>query len=182
MTPKFTLSTQRLSLRLIEHDEAEKLRELVVRSPSLHQWIDWCTPTFSLKDSERFLLATRLNWVKGDAFGFGLFRHNDGMLVGMVAINELYHTFNMASMGYWVSDQYQHQGYAKEAVQKVIEFCFDLLKVTRIELVCDPQNEASHALAASCGAEKESVARNRFIFDGQPKDGLIFSLIPPSSQ
>ncbi|MGF1696078.1 GNAT family N-acetyltransferase [Vibrio lamellibrachiae] len=179
MTPQFTLSTPRLQLRLIEPDEAELFCSSITSSPSLHQWVDWCHSSFSKKDAERFILATRLNWVRGEAYGFGLFRHSDNQLIGMVAINELYHTFNMASLGYWVADEYQHQGYAKEATLAVIDFCFNLLRVTRLELVCDPLNLASHALANSCDAQQESLARNRFIYDGQPRDGLVFSLIPP---
>ncbi|WP_295902873.1 GNAT family protein [uncultured Vibrio sp.] len=178
MTPQFTLSTERLVLRLIEAQEVELFCSSVTSSPTLHKWIDWCHADFSLEEGERFILATRLNWVRGEAYGFGLFRRSDDAFLGMVAINELYHTFNMASIGYWIADPYQGQGYAKEATKAVIEFCFDLLRVTRIELVCDPKNLASHALAVSCNAEQESLARNRFIYDGEPRDGLVFSLIP----
>ncbi|MEZ9231229.1 GNAT family N-acetyltransferase [Vibrio amylolyticus] len=179
MTPQFTLSTERLVLRLIEAQEVEQFCSCVNASPTLHEWVDWCHSGFSVKEGERFILATRLNWVRGQAYGFGLFRHSDGQFIGMVAINELYHTFNMASIGYWIADQHQHQGYAKEATKVVINFCFELLRITRIELVCDPKNLASHALALSCNAQQESLARNRFIYDGEPRDGLVFSLIPP---
>jgi RimJ/RimL family protein N-acetyltransferase len=180
MTPQFTLSTERLVLRLIEADEVESFCTSINSSPSLHKWVDWCHPDFSLEEGERYILATRLNWVRGEAYGFGLFRHSDDQLIGMVAINELYHTFNMVSIGYWIADQYQRQGYAKEAIKEIIDFCFNLLRVTRIELVCDPSNLASHALALSCNAELESLARNRFIYDGVPKDGVVFSIIPPN--
>ncbi|WGV99379.1 GNAT family protein [Vibrio sp. YMD68] len=178
MPPQFSLSSQRLTLRLIQPTEAEQFMLCVDRSNSLHQWVDWCHPQFSLQESERFLLATRLNWVRGDAYGFGLFRHTDGVLIGMVAVNELYHTYNMASIGYWVADVHQGKGYAKEGIQTVLDFCFDILKISRVEIVCDPSNKPSHSVAQSCGAKQETLARNRFIFDGEPRDGLVFSIIP----
>ena len=178
MLPDFQIVTQRLQLRLLKLEEAEALSGCIRHSPSLHQWVDWCHDQFSEKDAEQFILANRLNWVKADAYGFGVFEKQTQRLVGMVAINEFYRVFNMASLGYWIADNHQHKGYGKEAVDALIEFCFSQLKLTRIEIVCDPENLPSQKLALACGALKEHIARNRFMFNDQPKDGIVFSLIP----
>lgn len=178
MSPDYCIITPRLALKLIPHEDANKLRDCVSHSPSLHRWIDWCEPEFTLQQAERFLLSTRLNWVKAEAYGFGIYRRYNEELIGMVAINELYHTFNMVSVGYWIRDSEQRHGYAKEAVEGLVTFCFEQLKVTRVEIVCDPENEPSQRLAEQCGAVFEAKARNRFIYLGKPRDGLVYSLIP----
>ncbi len=177
MLPDFQIVTQRLQLRLLKLEEAQVLSDCISHSPSLHQWVDWCHDGFSKKDAEQFILANRLNWVKADAYGFGVFDKQQ-KFVGMVAINEFYRVFNMASLGYWIADDFQHKGFGKEAVDALIEFCFSQLKLTRIEIVCDTENLPSQKLALACGAVKENVARNRFLFNDQPKDGIVFSLIP----
>ncbi|WP_038172736.1 GNAT family N-acetyltransferase [Vibrio pacinii] len=178
MSPDYQIITQQLTLRLIDAPESDKLQDCILASPSLHHWIDWCHCDFSSQEAERFLLATRLNWVKGDAYGFGVFCRTTDELIGMVAINELYHTFNMASIGYWIADKYQGKGLAKKAVNALIEFCFSQLKLTRIEVVCDPNNLASQKLIEACGGEFECQAKNRFIFAGKPQVGLVYSVIP----
>lgn len=178
MSPDFQILTQRLSLRLIGADRADELATLIRHSPSLHQWIDWCHSGYSEKEAQNFLLMTRLNWVKADAYGFGVFIKGSDQLVGMVAINELYHTFNMASIGYWIGDSFQQQGIAKEATLALAEFCFAKLKLTRLEIVCDISNIASQKLIEACHAQQEAIARNRFIFHDNPQDGLVYSLIP----
>lgn len=178
MSPDYQIVTQHLVLRLITSEESNSLRNCVVKSPSLHRWIDWCKPNFSLNDAERFVLATRLNWVKSEAYGFGVFCRTSDELVGMVAINELYHTFNMASIGYWIADQHQGKGFGVKAVSALIEFCFAQLKLTRIEVVCDPENLPSQRLIESCGGHFEAKALNRFVFNGKPKTGLVYSVIP----
>ena len=180
MSPDYQIITKELCLRLIDNSEAAQLATLIQSSPQLHHWIDWCTPEFSHQDAERFILATRLNWVKADSYGFGVFERSGGELVGMVAINELYHTFNMASLGYWIGDRYHRQGIGKKALEALIEFCFAQLKVTRLEVVCDPNNLPSQRLIESCGATFEARANNRYIFDGKPMQGLVYSLIPSS--
>ncbi|MGF1746342.1 GNAT family N-acetyltransferase [Vibrio minamisatsumaniensis] len=181
MSPSFQIHTQNLSLKIIEASEAQELSQLIQSSPSLLPWLDWCHSEFSIVESEKFILATRLNWVKADSFGFGIFERKDNKLVGMVAINELYHTFNMASLGYWVGDEFQRQGIAKEAVQALFEFCFAQLKLTRLEIVCDTNNLPSQKLIESCGAERETIAKNRYLFNGKPRDGVVYSVIPPTS-
>ncbi|OAJ93788.1 GNAT family N-acetyltransferase [Vibrio bivalvicida] len=180
MSPDYQIVTPHLILRLISSDESSALQDCVVHSPSLHRWIDWCHSEFSLDDAERFILATRLNWVKSEAYGFGVFCRSSDKLLGMVAINELYHTFNMASIGYWITDESQGQGIGVNAVNALIEFCFSQLKLTRLEVVCDPDNLPSQKLIESCGGVFESKARNRFIFNGKPKTGLVYSVTPDS--
>ncbi|MBD1565439.1 GNAT family protein [Vibrio sp. SA48] len=178
MSPDFQIITQRLELKLITVDEAQSLADCVSHSPTLHQWIDWCHPHFTLDEAQRFLIATRLNWVKVQALGFGIYLKESDQLIGMVAVNEFYHTFNMASLGYWMSDAKQRKGYAKEALDALIEFCFSKLELTRLEIVCDPDNLPSQQLALACGAKMEALAKNRFLFHGLPKDGIVFSVIP----
>lgn len=135
----------------------------------MHTWLDWCDAEVSLKDAQDFLLATRLNWVKTEAFGFGIYDRDSNTLLGMAAVNELYHTFNMASIGYWVADRYQRQGYAQEAIKALAEFCFAKLSLTRIEIVCDPDNNASQALMESVGAKKRSHRQKSIYFPWQTK-------------
>lgn len=179
MSPEFQIVTKNLILKIIDNDDATRLVTLVKSSPSLFQWIDWCHSQYSQVEAEKFILATRLNWVKSDAFGFGVYLRDSNELVGMVAINELYHTFNMASLGYWVGDNFQRRGIAKEAMRTMFEFCFAQLKLTRLEIVCDPSNLPSQKLIESCGGEQEGIARNRYIFNGTPKDGIVYGVIPP---
>lgn len=178
MTPDLQLITSRLTLRLIHADEAKQLSTMIRRSPSLYPWLDWCHQDFTTSEADDFLLHTRLNWVKNMAYGFGVFTRNTNELIGMAALTDRAFSFNMGTIGYWIQDSHQHRGYAQEATQAVIQFCFHDLKLTRIEFICDPGNLASHQVALACGATNEGLARNRYIFNSQPKDGLVFSVIP----
>ncbi|MGO2508074.1 GNAT family N-acetyltransferase [Vibrio hibernica] len=178
MPPDFTLTTSRLILRLIEADEAAIFADTICHSPSLYSWLDWCSNEFNTNDAQEFILFTRLSWVKDSAYGFGVFDKQTGQFIGMAALTDQRLNFNLGSLGYWIGDEYQKQGYATEAIKAVIEFSFTLLKLTRLEFICDPNNIISHKLAYACGAHKEGIAKNRYLFNGEPRDGLVFSLIP----
>lgn len=178
MKTDFTIITRHLTLRMPKAQESGLLADVITTSPSLYQWLDWCSADFSKADAEEFITANQLNWIKDLSYGFAVYHNDDGSLIGMVAISEMHRSFNMASIGYWVADDCQRQGYGKEALNALIEFSFAKLKLTRLEIVCDPLNQPSHQLALTCGAVKEGLARNRYIFNGKPRDGLVFSVIP----
>ena len=94
MSPDFQIVTQNFILRLIRIDESQQLANCIKQTPSLYPWIDWCHSDFSQHEAEAFVKATRLSWIKGEAYGFGVFSRDNSVLLGMVAINEIYHTFN----------------------------------------------------------------------------------------
>ena len=177
MSPEFQIVTQSFILRLIKIDESVQLANCINQSPSLYPWIDWCHSNFSQQEAEAFVKATRLSWIKGDAYGFGVFSRDNSTLLGMVAINEIYHTFNMASIGYWIADKYQNNGFGINSVKALLEFCFSELSLTRVEVVCDPENSASQKLIVACGGIFETFARNRFIHNGKAKTGAVYSII-----
>jgi RimJ/RimL family protein N-acetyltransferase len=177
MSPEFQIITRGFVLRLIKVDESQKLSHCINHSPSLYPWIDWCHSNFSQQEAEAFVKATRLSWIKGEAYGFGVFSRDNSVLLGMVAINEIYHTFNMASIGYWIADEHQKNGLGTNAVKALLEFCFAELSLTRVEVVCDPENNASQKLIISCGGVFETMARNRFIYNGKAKTGAVYSII-----
>ncbi|WP_117234551.1 GNAT family N-acetyltransferase [Vibrio maerlii] len=178
MSPDFTIITPSIQLKLIPLSEAEIFTLGIKQSPSLHQWLDWTDSDFTMTDGQEFLTATRLSWIKAQAYGFGIYQRQTEQLVGMVAINEFSPTFNQASIGYWIFDRFQRQGFALKGVDALIEFAFDKLLLTRLELVCDPNNVSSQRFAERCGATFEAKARNRFIYNGKPKEGLVYSIIP----
>ncbi len=178
MSPDFQIITSHLILRMVDIEETGTLCQLINQSPSLYEWIDWCHADFSEEETQAFIMATRLNWIKAQSFGFGIYHRCSQRLIGMVAINELYPTFNMASLGYWICDTKQKQGFGREAVLALVEFCFSKLKLTRVEMVCDPANIPSQKLIESCGALKEALARHRYVYNGEPRDGLVYAIIP----
>lgn len=173
-----SIHTARLELRLINNDHLNEFCELVCHSKSLHQWVDWCHPAFTQQDGYDFLIANRINWLKSLSYGFGVFLKDSDELVGMVALTERYYSFNMGTIGYWLGDAHQGKGYAGEALIGLCSFCFEEIGLTRLEIVCDTGNIASHTVARKIGAIEEGLARNRFIHADQVKDGLVFSLIP----
>lgn len=57
----------------------------------------------------------------------------------------------IAEIGYGISEKYQNNGYASEAVKAVLEWAFNKPNVTAVEAETDPRNAASKRVLEKCG-------------------------------
>ena len=88
---------------------------------------------------------------------------------------------NAREVGYIVNRRFQRKGYAREALQAVVDRAFRL-GAHRIYAECDPRNEASWRLLESAGFRREAHFRKNIFFwkdaDGNPlwKDTYVYAL------
>ncbi len=80
----------------------------------------------------------------------------DGTHIGELCFKGL-DLSGVAEIGYGISEEYQNQGYATEAVKAVLVWAFQNPKVTAIEAETDAENTASKRVLEKCG----------FIFNGK---------------
>jgi ribosomal-protein-serine acetyltransferase len=63
-------------------------------------------------------------------------------------------------------------------VRAIAHFCFNYLKLTRLEIVIAVENAPSRGVAEKVGATFECIARNRLVLHEHPIDAAVYSLIP----
>ncbi len=84
----------------------------------------------------------------------------------------------MGNIGYWVCDSSRNRGVATTAARASALLGFNVLGLTRLEIVVLPHNTASRRVAEKLGAIREAEARNRLLFQGHPAAAVVYSLIP----
>ena len=83
-----------------------------------------------------------------------------------------------AAVGYWLVPSARGRGIASRAVRLLARWAFDELGTQRLELTCEPGNEASRRVALRCGFTQEGVLRAHMPFKGGRRDTVMFSLLP----
>lgn len=78
----------------------------------------------------------------------------------------------VSEIGYGISDEYQNQGYATEAVKTVVKWAFQNKNVTAIEAETQRDNTASKRVLEKCGF----VANGKIGEEG-PRYSLTRSLL-----
>jgi ribosomal-protein-alanine N-acetyltransferase len=103
-----------------------------------------------------------------DYFRFLICRREDGAIVGMITLFHIIRrSLQSACVGYVIAVPHMRQGYATEALQSVLAFAFERLKLHRVEANIHPDNTASIALVRRAGFTLEGCSRRYLKIRGQ---------------
>ncbi|MGE4289654.1 MAG: GNAT family N-acetyltransferase [Salinivirgaceae bacterium] len=83
----------------------------------------------------------------------------------------------LVSLGCTLSKNYQNQGYATEALNRIIAYAFIDLKKHRIMASIDPANSPSIHLVERLGFRKEAHFVESLYIKGRWVDDLIYALL-----
>jgi [ribosomal protein S5]-alanine N-acetyltransferase len=111
-------------------------------------------------------------------YAFFIFAANDDQLLGGVTLGSIRRGITQAAaLGYWLGLPYVGHGYMTQAVQALIPFAFDELKLHRLEAACLPHNHASIQVLERNGFLREGLARRYLKINGRWQDHLLFALL-----
>jgi ribosomal-protein-alanine N-acetyltransferase len=157
-----------------DHGEWAALRE--TSRPFLIPW----EPTWPADDLTRSAFRRRLKRYAEDqrsdlAYAFLIFRSDDNALVGGITLANIRRGVAQAgSIGYWVGLPFARHGHMTAAVRALIPFCFDSLRLHRLEAACIPGNAASIRLLEKTGFTREGYACEYLCINGIWQDHLLY--------
>ena len=144
---------------------------------SLSYWLPWCHAGYGAADAAAWISHCAESWQARTEFQLGIFS-TAGALLGGIGLNHVSRVHNLANIGYWVGAPHRGRGVASAAALHAARLGFDQLGFTRLEIIVLPHNLPSRRVAEKLGATRETEARNRLIFRGQPVSAVVYSLVP----
>lgn len=109
---------------------------------------------------------------------FFLFTEPAETLVGGVTLSNIRRgVAQAASVGYWLGRPYVRRGLMSAALAAIKPFCFEELRLHRLEAACLPTNRASLATLAKAGFREEGLARGYLRIDGRWQDHVLLALL-----
>lgn len=104
--------------------------------------------------------------------------HASPILVGGLRLaNIAYGVQQSCSVGYWMGTPYAGRGLMVRALQGLIPFYFQDMGMHRLEAACVPYNEASKKVLERAGFQREGIARQFLLINGQWQDHLQFAIV-----
>jgi ribosomal-protein-alanine N-acetyltransferase len=169
---------------------------VLLRQPALKDYAEWSVlraesrgflepwePLWPADDLTRGAFRYRIRRNVRDAradvaYAFFAFCETSGRLVGGLTLSNVRRgVAQSASLGYWIGERFARQGYMTAAVNALVPFAFDQLKLHRVEAACIPTNRASIALLMRCGFSEEGLARRYLRINGMWQDHLLFAVL-----
>lgn len=137
---------------------------------------NWEKKYLTRAEFQKILLSQKQHRDFDKSYVFGIFRNDDGALIGHLSLNDISRAhFQNAYLGYRIFNHHWGFGYAKEAVKAVLEIGFKNLRLHRIEAGIHPKNTPSIRVAEAVKLKKEGLSPKRLFYHGKWIDLLIYA-------
>tara|TARA_B100001057_G_C22801000_1_gene931504 strand:- start:1232 stop:1810 length:579 start_codon:yes stop_codon:yes gene_type:complete len=174
----FLIESERLYLRLPLRKDFENWVILRKKNEKfLNKWEPKKTDHFySLRN-----FKLRVNWCKRNlknkkSVSLLIFLKKDDVLIGGITMDNIRQgSSQSASLGYWLAEEFARNGYMTESMNKIIEYGFRDLKLSRLEAATLPENEPSRKLLEKVGFKYEGVAQSYLKIYGKWRNHIIYS-------
>jgi len=170
-----TLETPRLLLRAVSMRDTKDLYEYS-KDPEVAQYVLWDAHE-SIAQTRAYLRFILRQYRNGEPTSYGIVLKETGKVIGTIGFMWLNIENRAAEVGYSLSRDYWNRGLMTEALEAVLRFSFDRLKLNRVEAQFDTRNPASGRVMHHCGMKSEGTLRQRIYNKGRYVDVEIYSIV-----
>jgi ribosomal-protein-alanine N-acetyltransferase len=171
MTP--FLMTPRLTLRPLEKRDVDAVFAMMRDDETMRFW-DW--PAFKDRDVVADILDAQLADVTaGIAMYWVAVLTPGGEAIGSCDLSDIDNHHKRAEVGFLFSRAYWGNGYAREAMEAIVGFATEDLKIERLWARFHTGNAASQRLLQRLGFIREGTLRGHIVRDGTRRDCEIYA-------
>lgn len=174
-TPFPNLETERLYLRRITKEDVNEVFELRSNKETMKY-----VPRPLAKTKEDALghianIEERI--IKNEGINWAITLKNDPKLIGLIGHYKLKPEHFRSEIGYMLLPDFHGKGIISEAVEELIKYGFNVMKLHSIEALIDPENTASERVLQKNGFVKEAHLKENEFYEGRFLDTVIYSLL-----
>lgn len=169
------LQTQRLLLKKLTPEDAPALFEL--RSdPAVMKYID---RPLAKTDADALALIQVISdfLEKNEAITWGIFLKDDPSVKGTIGFWRILKEHYRAEIGYLLHPSLHGKGIMQEAMESVLRYGFEVMKLHSVEANVKPGNISSEKVLQRNGFVQEGYFRENYFFEGQFWDTVVYSLL-----
>lgn len=144
--------------------------------PEVNKFI-LCDMPRNLEEARRELNYWRNVFYQNDGIYFAIARKDNDQLIGSIGLTTFNSYHNRIELSYDLAKEYWRQGITRSAINAVIKYGFEELRVNRIEAFTSTQNLPSKNLLLKCGFALEGTLRQHRYHRGAYVDAFSFSLL-----
>ncbi len=170
------LETERLLFRKIELDDVDDLFE-IFSDPDITQATTWETNKMKEETLNKFIKVITERHKQGQSVDWAIVPKESDKVIGNCAFIGWSNKHSKAEIGYVLNKDYWGQGFATEALNELIRFGFDVIRLNRIEGGCDIDNIGSEKVILKVGMKFEGTLRKNEFIKGEFRDTKIFAML-----
>ena len=173
-----TLETERLIIRKITFEDSQDMLALRGNMDCM-KYIGKPVST-KLEEVQELISRIQDGLETNSAIGWAISLKNNTQLIGTIGFHQIEKPHYRAEIGYMLLPQFWNKGLMSEAIQKVLYFGFNTMKLHSIQANIDPENKVSATILKKFNFVSEAYFKENFFFNGKFMNSEIYSLLNKS--
>ncbi len=169
------LTTKRLTLRRMMVADTDDMYEYASR-PDVTKYLTWY-PHPDRKYTREYLEYLGNRYAGGMFYDWAVIYEPDCKMVGTCGFTSFNCSSDSAEVGYVLNPEYWGKGIASEALECVLRFAFEELKLHRVEARFMQENDRSRRVMEHAGMQFEGVLREAMLIKGSYANVGICSVL-----
>jgi len=145
----------------------------LLNNNNVTDWLYEIPVPYTANDAERWLAYCYENQHTKENFLYAV-EHNNKLVGGIGLHRKFEHCYET---GYWIGEPYWNKGYATEALQNVLSFAFDEMKIVRVQAFVYAGNFASEKVLSKSGFEYEGYLKKFHFNNGNYINSKLFAKV-----
>ncbi|WP_252176717.1 GNAT family N-acetyltransferase [Endozoicomonas sp. 4G] len=170
-----SLKTRRLNIRPLQKKDCNALFKVYSDFKAMKYWNH--SPYETINQAQLHIEKVLNSIENNTSLKLAMVQHSSDELIGTINLFNIHPESRRAEIGYILSSSFWGQGLMSEALSAFIDYCFETLRLNRLEAEINPENEASSRLLKKCGFKVEGLLKERWIVDGKVTDSEIYGLL-----
>ena len=171
------LTTERLVLRQMTAADANEV--FFFRSDDVVMKYIGRAKAQTLEEAVNWLAMVNDRLVKNEGICWAITLKGDPKMIGNISFWRMEKEHYRAEVGYVMHPDHYGKGIMSEALQTILDYGFNTIKLHSVEANIDPENTRSKNLLERNGFIREAYFKENFFFDGVFYDSAIYSLLAP---
>jgi RimJ/RimL family protein N-acetyltransferase len=174
----YRIETERLVIRCYQPGDAHMMHAAITHSiDHLRPWVPWARQEPKELDwMVGFIRMFRGQFDLGQDAVYGIFDKTESEQIGGTGLHNRIGK-DAREIGYWINVKHANRGYATEAVRALMRVAFEVERLSRLEIRCDPENVFSRRIPLRLGFRHEMTLRsNSTDGDGRLVDLMVWAL------
>ena len=174
-TPFPNLETERLLLRRVNESDVNEVFALRSNLETMKYISRPLVKT--IDDALEHIAMINAKIENNEGINWAITYKGSPKLIGILGHYRIKTEHHRAEIGYMLHKEHNGKGIITEAVQEVVKYGFNEMKLHSIEAIIDPKNFGSEKVLQKCGFIKEAHFKENEFFEGRFLDSVIYSIL-----
>ncbi len=163
-------------LELIDAKHAQGIFDVAARNRQyLGKWLTWVGRMDDVSFIEKFVNGVLERHAEGLEWSFVIVKN--AVVIGRITVHKIDGYNKIGEIGYWIAENEQGQGIVNQSCTQLIKFCFEKLKLNRLEIKCGTDNKESQRIPERLGFTHEGVMQQAELLNGQFINLNLYALL-----